>query len=242
MTESMVFLNTLHSVSPSRPYDTQWYLNDTRLNLAKRYSLSLQTVEFNNAVYPFTSYNDKIYIDEGAGTLTGTLTHKNYTGTSLASELATLLTTIGSSYTVTYNSDTKKFTFSNTAATTFKFVTGVNNFYDNIGINVSTQALALTQTSDYPINISGTNYVDIISNFSQLNYASSGYGSLLCRVPIDVAFGGIVYYEPSSDDAIPDIGGNLDSISLYMRDDRGNPFELPGNASVSYAFKVTINQ
>ena len=63
-------------------------------------------------------------------------------------------------------------------------------------------------------------------------------GSLLCRVPVDVPFGSIVFYEPSSDDSIVDFGGNLDNLNLQLRDDRGNMFQLPPNSHVSYTFKV----
>jgi hypothetical protein len=237
MSESMLFLNTKHCTNPSIPYNATWYITDVRLNLLTKYSISLQTIEFNNAVYPFNAYNNKIYFDEGAGTLTATITPSSYTGSTLATELTTQLTAIGATYTVSYNSVTKKFTISITAGT-FKFVSGNNNCYDELGINVNTQTFLATQSSDYPVSLSGTNYVDVISNFSHLNYASSGYGSLLCRVPVNVAFGGIVYYEPSTDDSVEDFGGNLDNLSLSLRDDKGNPFELPSNASVSYTFKV----
>lgn len=90
--------------------------------------------------------NNKIYIDEGGGTLTGTLTSGTYNADTLATEIETQLEAAGAhSYTVNYNDTDNKFEISDDTGTVIlKLATTTNAVWDCIGFDtgVDTSTLA----------------------------------------------------------------------------------------------------
>lgn len=241
---SLLFLTTRDSETASN-YDTFWNINYPRLNTLHRYKVSLQSIEFANSVYPINNNNNVIRVDEDAGSQTSsvTLTNQGYTGTELATELQTKLNadaTLAGTYAVSYSTQTKLLTIGvSGGAAAFSFETVANDAYDDLGFNRSSFAAeAASQTSDFPINISGTQYVDVVTNLTTHNHSNSSTAKVLDRVPLEVPFGSIVFYQPEYEQDLYVTTDQIDQIDLRLVDDRGNLFELPANCYVSLTLRI----
>jgi hypothetical protein len=238
--ESLLFLTTRDNQQVEN-YNAYFSLRLPRYSLLKGFELSLQTVEFPNTVYPINQYNnDIIFQENGGGNVQAFLTPGDYTGPEFAIEIQTQLNAAGTSvYTVTYDDvHTKKLTISANLANTIGFKDTIYGAYEEMGFDPDLFVVANTITSDYPINISGSAYVDLVSNIAARNYSTSSTANVIARIPLYVPFGNIVFYEPQSDDPLFVSYQQLDEIYLSLRDDKGNPFELPRNAHLSIMFKV----
>lgn len=239
----LVFLDTRHSTTPETPSDCEFELNFNVANDLTNYSLSIESVSFPNAVYVINSTNNKIYWKEdGGATITSTLTTNNYTGDEIAVELQAQLnadTALARVYTVTYDSQSKKLTVSCNAGVpdTIQFVSGDFNTYNELGYNAPTSALTIL-TSDYPIRLDGTQYIDVVSSIGNMNYSSNGRTNILARVPVLSGFGSIVYYENDSDDLLDLVQNDMTNLEIRLLDDRGYQWDLPANANVSYVLKL----
>ena len=240
---SLLLFNTRDSETDT-PYDTFWPIHVSRLNNLTRFKITLQNIEFPNVVYPINRFNNNLYFSEDdAGSFTATLTPNGYTGTQLAAELKTQLEAAGAgTYTVTYDTQSKKMTIAVAGAVAaFQFLTGVNNAYGELGYELTSasDADAASYTSDYPINISGSAYVDVVTNFSTHNHSVSTTSNVFARVPLADSFGSVVLYEPHTDDSLFVNATEIGFFNMHLRDDKGNVWELPKNAHVSLALKIT---
>lgn len=232
---SHIFLSTRESETVQN-YDTFWSLNLAYEGMTA-FRLSLAKVCIPNTVYPINAYNQKIFFDEGAGTLTATLTSSNYTGTQFAAEIQTQLNAAGvDTYTVVYSLQTKKLTITSTG--TFTFVVGALSAFENMGYSELNFATAASAVSDFPINIAGTQYVDIVSNVSTQNYSGSTTASVFLRVPMLSGFGSIIYYEPEVEEWVKTYSDNMNELYMQLRDDHGNMWMLPDNSHVSMTLKM----
>ena len=232
-------------------YDAVYSLNVPRLNHMQAYGLSLQNIEFPNVVYPINEYNNQFSFSESGGaTITTTLTSNSYTGTQFVAALAAQMTAVSvavRTYTGSYDSQTKKATIT-VGAGTFRFMPNAStalSLYESLGMDESlltTRTTAASQTSEYPINVSGSSYVDVVTNLSTLNYSLDTTANVLVRIPLINAFGSMVFYEPSTDDRLAVDGQNLTELEVRLRDDHGNPWKLPSTAHLSITLKVTPEQ
>lgn len=238
---SLVFLSTRNSLA-NENYNTFWQISNPRLNYMGNFNISLQNVEFANSVYPFNQYNNNIYFKESAVgvTKTAVITPNNYTPALLIVELKIQLEAANgtaTTYTVTYDAQTLKITITPSAGT-FTFVAGINDAYEELGFDENLFVDAAAVTGDYPVQLSGSRYVDILTNFSGVNYSVSGGSNVLVRVPLTVAFGNMVFYEPATDDKLFTATQRFDEIYVQLRDDRGNLWELPRNSHLSMTLKI----
>ena len=130
---------------------------------------------FTNNLYNINDNNNKIYINEGGTDYTITLTNGYYDSNDLTTELSSKLNagltgTIG----VSLNSNTRKFTITNTKS--FKFTFGANTTSSArklLGMSAVDDTSGTSHTSDNPIdlnthknifiNIRENNHRDIIS-------------------------------------------------------------------------------
>jgi hypothetical protein len=244
---TLLFLSSRDSSSDST-YNPYWSIQIPRLNTIEAFVISLQNIEFPNTVYAINEYYDTFYILETSTFLLGiVLEHKNYTGSELAIELAAKLTAAsaasgaGWTYTAAYDAQTKKFTFSSAnPAELWAWVESGSTMFGELGVHTFDGANTQVKTSDYPINIAGSQYVDIVSNFSTHNWSASTTANVLARVPLPVAFGQVVYYESSTEDRIFTSATEITEVSLQLRDDRGNPWKLPPTQHLSLTLKVDL--
>ena len=236
----LLFLDTRDSNNPDTPSSTNWEINLPSMNNVRGFNIALQNIEIPNTVYPINSKNNKIYFAENGGeTLTAALTENSYTGSTFATEIQTQLNAAGTLvYTVTWDNDAKKLTISVPLPDVFEFISGGQNAYEEMGFDDSLFTQGSSFTSDAPINISGSQYIDVITNFSTGNHSVGTTSNVLVRVPLNVSFGNIIYYEPSTDDPLFVTESNLDEVFITMRDSKGNGWDLPFNANVSLTLKI----
>jgi len=236
----LLFLDTKDSNCPDTPSYTNWEITLPSLNNIRGFNIAMQNIEIPNVVYPFNSNNNKIYFQEnGGGTLTATISENSYTGPTLATEIKTRMDAAGTlTYTVSWDNIAKKFTISVSLPDVFEFVAGSADAFEELGFDDRLFSQVSTTTSDAPANISGSQYIDIITNFSTVNCSVGTTSNVLARVPLNVAFGNIIYYEPATDDSLFVTETNLDEVFITLRDDRGNLWDLPFNANVSITFKI----
>ena len=115
----------------------------------------LQSFCFTNNLYNVNDTNNKIYINENGTDYTITLTNGYYDANDLKTHLQTQITSvISGTMTVSTNSNTNKFTFSNTITFYFTFGTNTTNSARKlIGMNAVDGTTATTQTSNNPIDL-----------------------------------------------------------------------------------------
>lgn len=229
----------------SSPSQSLFLLDNLPVSNIQQYKVSLNQVSLNNSVYPINNDRaNKIYFQEANSTATtysATLTSQSYTGLTFASALQTAMNgATGNAYvyTVSYNSATKKLTISEAGNNPFRIVDGSKSVHREMGVNLFDTAFkSSAYTLASPIDISGSKYVDLICNeLRNPSYTSQGLVSIIARIPLNTDFGTTIYFEPSSSSEfllMNELGSNL---QFYLRDDRGNNFDLPFNHEVSLLF------
>lgn len=233
---SYIFLNSQDGVGTN--YDINFNLNISPVQNNIQ-NIALVNCSFNNAVYPINNFNRTfVIVEQGPTTLTMTIPTNTYTGTEMATQLQTLLnaaTVAPYVYTVSYNSQSKKLTISSTG--TF-YISSLGTCLDELGMIASGTTLVATKTSDYPVSLAGSKFVDIISSISSTNLSSNGYSNILCRIPLASSFGGLIIWESFDVSAGIHIQGEVSNIQLRLIDDKGRPFMLPQNSYSSFTFRL----
>lgn len=242
-TTSTINLNSNDRTSGTTNFDCGFSINYPYYqDDASQYEVSILNMAFPFSAYPINQYNNKVYISENGGaTITVTLDTKAYTWVTLSNELATKLTAasgVGNVYSVGYNSNTYLYTVTaGGAALAFAFVDGVNNTYSELGCPPLDTPLTVIPFT-CPINIAGTRYVDVISNWSGITYSTSTTASVLARIMVDVSFGYEVIYAPALPHKFIISATHIDNLFIQLRDDKGNPFLLPDNAPFSMVLQI----
>jgi len=237
---TLLFLNTRDSVNGDTPHDA--YFSVPSNQVSDTYSeVELISVAFNNLRYPINSTNNSLVVSEnsGAGSFTLSIAENLYTGISLATYLSTQMTSASTqaiTYTIAYNNDSKKLSFS-ASALNFRILS-TSTCLEELGFDrTGMSSFVASIPAPYPVQISGSPYVDILSNLPTRNTSSNGYFNVLCRVPLEVAFGSLISYQPPSPVVIRMSASDFDGIDLSMRDYKSNPFSLPPTCNVCYTFK-----
>lgn len=135
-----------------------------------------------------------------------------YTGTQLAATLQTLFQAITPGFLVTFSPQWLKFTFTHppAAAWTIKF-NGINSPYSVLGFQASTSTNVITYgnsgvnstiTSETVAQVTGPYYLYINSrkvgsliNFNLPDDAPGAVGPQICRIPINVQYGSVIFYD-----------------------------------------------
>lgn len=200
--------------------------------------LTVDSIIFTNLCYPVNSTNNTIKFFEDAALRTITLTEGYYTSSTFLTELTTQVNaSTTSTYSFAISSSTGKLTISRTA--------GANQFYiasctalPILGFSGSDSLTNGPATGSYPVNLSGSNFVDFTMNFESHNCKTGrNFGDIFARVPLDKPFGSIITWKNDNTDDIQ-IPGNLRTIRIEMFDQWENPFNMPYNAYVSIVLKL----
>lgn len=176
----------------------------------------------------------------------------NYTANQLAAAIQSDYnsTFTSNQITVTYNSNTNKFTFAYASgtATQIKIYYSSNNnegqeIMRTLGFpTVGSSALAGSLTSTYAANLTGPlNYFLQSSCFTVgdcVSFFQNTQSSTILQIPVVVNPGGIIYYENPINDFIPLRKKNLNNIDLSLVDDYGNPVLLNG---LDYSITIVIS-
>ena len=240
--EQIPFVLNTRDSSQTTPWYATWqnqhFLTD---HMHQNVHLLMDGIIFPNLVYPINKYNNNISFEEASavGTiLSATIPENNYTGFTLAVALKTIMDAAGTdTYTVTYDSQAEKLNFVSTG--TFRFTQEPSNgAYEELGITTSS-SYSGNITGDYPINISGSQYVDVISNLSSNSYSSTHESTnVIMRVPLVTGFGSVIHFGYDNKHKVLLTNPSFNTILFELRDDKGNAWELPTNASVSYHITV----
>ena len=120
-----------------------------------------------NNLYNVNDYNNKIYINENGTDFTLTLTNGYYDINDLETHLEQIFNAdINGTLTVTTNTITNKFTFSNTLPFYFTFSTNTHNSARKLlGLNAVDSESSTSKISDIPIDLN--TYKDIFINIKQ---------------------------------------------------------------------------
>lgn len=187
----------------------------------------------------------------------------NYAGgTVLATALETALNAVSSNYTVTFNSQTQKLTFSTTkagvSAFTFTFGAPTNsgNFNPRLYMGFPggvTSSTGLSMVSPNVVLVSGANYLYVNSSkFGQLtnlylpqgafNLGGGNAGPQMAKIPVNVTSGNVIYWQ----DPDPQKWFSLENLPLLNQVDfyltLGNtttqtPLQLNG---LSFSLKLAV--
>ena len=244
---SLLFLST-RDQQANDVNNAYWNINMPRLETLRSFKLSLQNIEFPNTVYPINATNQSITVEEVTGLLSFPviIPSQNYSAPELKTTLISILNTASASfgntltYTVTYDTQTKKFTIGSSGSG-FRFVAINLDAYQELGFDeggLSFSTAGTTHTGDWPVHLAGTNFIDVVTNFSTFNHSVGTTSSVMVRVPINVPFGNLVFYEPSTDDDMFITSSQLNEVYMQLRDDKGYLWPLPNNAHVSLTLKI----
>lgn len=219
----------------------EWTITDPRLNSLGPCTVTLVNMEVPNVVYPVNEYYNSVqFTESGGSTYTATVADGYYTGSALATALATAMTNTASSrtYTGSFSSTTYKITISVDSGT-FMWVDVDNALYNDLGIT-EFAATNASQVSDAPVQLQGTNFIDVVcSELPSTNVtASDDSKRVLARIPIDQNFGNIIFFQPNVGQAIPVSIDGLSTLTIALYDDRGNPWSLPLNAHLSLCLSI----
>jgi hypothetical protein len=234
-----LFLDTKYSENPNEsPAYTQWSIQSTQLSGTSAYAVSIDSFKCPHAVYPIrTGFNDKVYIDENGVDATLTITENNFTGSQISTELQTQLNAAGLSntYAVAYDSQSKKLTITLSAgALLFSFEAGDQDAYEELGF--TTGVIDTSYVGTYPVNLSGTRYLDLQMNFATNNLTGNHRANVMQRIPVNGSFGTVISWSNESDDW--QSVSSLNSIYLRIIDDKGNLWTLPQNMNAMLTLKL----
>jgi hypothetical protein len=209
-----VFLDSLDSVPTNPGYsNTDWptfYLIRTLNNIA---AIKVLQAEIPFSYYVVNSFNNTFSLTEPAGTATVTIPVGNYNSSTMATALATALTTTsaglsGRTYTVSYSQLVEKFTITASVGD-FSLTFGASNETNPRQIlgfpsGVSTSSGSVL-TASFTSQLTGPNYVYL--NSSQLgsitptelpqnavNLSQGLKGPQIARIPIQCNAGDVSFY------------------------------------------------
>jgi hypothetical protein len=187
------------------------------------------------AIIPHSYYaindNNNTFECGPTGADTITLTNGNYTSSEFATHLTTQLNVVlVPTYSTAFSTNTGKFTFSTGDSSEFVLVADTKNYkYLGFAISTSNSSASGSLVSTNVINISGTEYIDILSNLQLASENSSNLNrDVLARVyPNSAAFSSI-FYNATSDSSVHFEGQHINRLHLRLVDEFGDPLSLNG--------------
>lgn len=190
-----------------------------------------------NNCYTFDSRNNNILVQEtGEVAFLAIIPTGNYTITTLLSTLSTILTN-GSPSLSTYvatKSDLTNIITITSSNKTFTITDTVNNAYYEIGfLNINSTA-ALSQVTSNQFDLSGVKTIHVVSNGLGNDgsiLVNSNY-NVLCSIPIDVPYLGVIGFEKKSDLLINCKVNELSSITFTLYDERYRPINMTSDWSL----------
>lgn len=220
-----------------------WEIRDTTLtNWPRGYKVQVASVEFPHLVYPIRAgVNNAYTFSDGTLEYSGTVPEGSYTGSSMATALESSMNTVsgGSVYTVTYDLASKKLTLAYSSGT-LRFIACAADLYDELGFH--SQMLAVNAgasvVADYPVQLSGTRYVDVFTNLRTMHFSSGDTARPLCRIPMPAGFGYDVIHQPIVPVMAIIKDQVLNRIELLLRDDKGRSFILPPTSNFSLSMHI----
>jgi hypothetical protein len=210
-----IYLDSRDSITNNLQYpNTDWPLFYLTRPLYNIVAIKVLEAEIPFSYHVINNQNNTFLLTEPlVGSATITIPSGTYTATTLATTLASLLTTASPAsrtYTVTFNTATQKFTFTtnfDTFVLTFGTTTdpGVTNPRWILGMNPGANAsTGVTLVSPFSVQVSGPNYVYLNSDVFGVSFrttvpqnyiAGGGKGPQICKIPINGSYNQICFYK-----------------------------------------------
>lgn len=187
----------------------------------------LLSLSMTNQFYNVETTNQDIFWDEGAADLTAVIPIGNYNITTLAAAMKIVMDIASAStFTITHNVDTGKFTFAIAAGTfRFKYLTNTTDVARRLqGFSATDGVLAANQISDLIVDLSlHTNIVIDVTQDANRNVTLLNGTEATFIVPITGSFGGIMdtlKRESFSQNML--LNANMNSLDIVLLDELGN--------------------
>jgi len=229
----MVYLNK----NDCQGSNLTWFINDPDLAHLPRANIYVMQVVLSNLFYPINSTNNTLVIvDQAANTITITVPQGQYSGSSLAAAIQSLIAApLTATIAVTYSSVTDVMTFTSTNAVNFALVSGGLLVPLHIPASAS---VSLSTASLSAINIAGASAISLYTNLSITSFNSSQY-PCLARIPLNYPFNSLIVWEPQPESIVHQLTqSHITSISIELRDDLGNAVTLPANGTLLITLKI----
>jgi hypothetical protein len=171
-------------------------------------AFSIKSIQMINNIYNITQNNNKVYFYDGTADCVAIIAEGNYSATQLATLITAEMNAVVVSPTfvalVTYDSQTNKFTFTDSSSTGpwqlqwNKAVLQNQSLYNNLGFAGVLYSGVISYTSPFQINLTAVQYVDVLSKvLTQMSNNQGCDNQLLERIPVGAyQYGATVYYEP----------------------------------------------
>ena len=208
-------------------------------------SISLQTFQMPYSFYNINAYNNKLVLEvTNYGMYTLTLDEKNYTASTLSTEITTQFAavegTIGTVIVCTYNSYTLKFTLTSTLETIK--LDSDSTIGTIMGINFSTDidvSFALSITMSNVMNLGGIPNVYIKTPNLSFNNESSNVNirNYLSAVPVSQNWGEYILFRPNVPLTIKIANKSIEYLEIQLVDDDNQEIEING---VEYTMHLVI--
>lgn len=201
--------------------------------------LSLASAEIPFSFYICNKYNNTLLITENGINRTILITEGNYSTSSLKAKVLSLL---GPNYTMSYNSDSMKYTFTTTLNNViFDFVESTSN--ELLGFSkIQSQFVNGILISNKVINFNYTNSLFLVSDFTDIGSMDSKtkkYSNILAKIPINTMAGGMIYYYGSqTTHKIIYHSAIIHTLKFKITDDRQRPIDMNG---IDYDFSLLID-
>lgn len=191
--------------------------------------------------------NNKFTYISNAVSYTITIPVGTYSGTSLATQLQTLLAAITPGFLVTYSTTTLKFTFTYPLAFTWSITCNTRKSaysilgflpsvtYTNVGVGSTIVTPMVAQvTGPYYLYINSRRIGSLVNMNLPDGAITGGVGPEICRIPIDVQYGSILFYKDPDPAKYFDFFAHhqFDSFDLYLTlgsDQYQKPLDLKGS-------------
>jgi len=179
--------------------------------------ITIQEIVVNGSGTPIDTINNTLYISNG-----------NYNAYQLASYLGTLF--VGSRMTVTYDSITNKFRFTNTTYN-FKFISASSTCQELLGLSTNdlynTSAL-FYYISQNVINLASVRCICLGTSLQTgcINNNSQNEQNILCSIPVDGQPYSTIVFKNSSNFKVNIYDNVFSNISIKLVDDTGRDIDL----------------
>lgn len=219
------------SASPTNQIQYSWpqfYFTSRKLVVAGMKVLSAE-IPF---VFDTVSTRNNTFTFRSGGTFTTiTIPAGTYTGTTLATQLQTLIQVASPGFLVTWSATTLRFTFTFSGGPFtwgFTFPAGRQSAYSLMGFlpNSTTEIFnngsivsptVASPTGPYYLYLNSRTVGSLV-NFNLPDGAASGAGPEICRIPINTNYGGVILYNDPDPEKYFDffIGNQITSFDFYL--------------------------
>lgn len=212
--------------------------------IAQPNSFAVESVQLFNTAYTINDYNYMFYWTDSASVAhNSTLTKGNYTATSLASHIQTIMntedTSAGDTYTVTVPSVSGKMTIANdTNNFQLRFNTTTNSVAKTLGFTETAKTGAQTYTGDNVVKLNTRYYLIYGDVGIQNTYSANELTNILAYVPNNVNFGDMIDYQPELAKSFKVTEKELSRLKIYIKDDNGNLVDLNG---VDWSMNIIVS-